>query len=209
LAGHKQDGCNLDIRCPDKNNEPDGLQHINFSCLVNTVFKALPQETVEAMAVIGFKIADDAGITGLDLGHHIGRKVQDTCVSRLDAGREFLNGDMCAAIVKNQKDFAVNNMKVKCVQPPQEDDLRHPSLYIASISATQVAKVNIFEAMGIFVFFDDPEGELVGTVSVTAKSQGEPLFVLFVPLKLLCREGIINLELKMFSQGEHQKKVKT
>jgi hypothetical protein len=92
-------------------------------------------------------------------------------------------------------------MKVKCVQPLQEDDLRHPSLCIASISAAQAAKVNIFEATGIFVFFDDPKGELVGTVSVTAKSQGEPLFVLFAPLKLLCREGIISLELKMFSQG--------
>jgi hypothetical protein len=92
-------------------------------------------------------------------------------------------------------------MKVKCVQPLQEDDLRHPSLCIASISAAQAAKVNIFEATGIFVFFDDPKGELVGTVSVTAKSQGEPLFVLFAPLKLLYREGIISLELKMFSQG--------
>jgi hypothetical protein len=71
------------------------------------------------------------------------------------------------------------------------------------------AKVNVFEATGIFVFSDDPEGELVGTVSVTAKSQGEPLFVLFVPLKFLCCEGIISLELKMFSQGQHQKKVKT
>jgi hypothetical protein len=30
-----------------------------------------------------------------------------------------------------------------------------------------------------------------------------------VPLKLLWREEIINLELKMFSQGQHQKKVKT
>jgi len=63
--------------------------------------------------------------------------------------------------------------------------------------------------MGIFVFSDDPEGELVETVSVIIKTQGEPLFVLFVPLKLLCREGIISLELKMFSQGQHQKKVKT
>jgi hypothetical protein len=45
--------------------------------------------------VIGLKIVDDAGIIGLDLGHHIGRKVQDTCVSQLD--------------------FAVNNMKVKCI----------------------------------------------------------------------------------------------
>jgi hypothetical protein len=26
---------------------------------------------------------------------------------------------------------------------------------------------------------------------------------------LLCREGIISLELKMFSQGKHKKKVKT
>jgi hypothetical protein len=26
---------------------------------------------------------------------------------------------------------------------------------------------------------------------------------------LLCHEGIISLELKMFSQGQHQKKVKT
>jgi hypothetical protein len=160
-------------------------------------------------AVIGLKIADDVGITGLDLGHHIGRKVQDTCVSQLDAGREFLKGDMCTVIVKNQKDFAIGNMKVKCVQPLQKDDLRHPSLCIASISAAQVAKVNVFEATGIFVFFDDPKGELVEIVSVTTKSQGEPLFVLFAPLKLLCREGIINLELKMFSQGQHQKKVKT
>jgi hypothetical protein len=63
--------------------------------------------------------------------------------------------------------------------------------------------------MGIFVFFDDPEGELVGTIFVTTKSQGEPLFVQFAPLKLLCHEGIISLELKMFSQGQHQKKVKT
>jgi hypothetical protein len=131
------------------------------------------------------------------------------CVSRLDVGREFLKGDMCAVVVENQKDFAVGNMKVKCVQPLQEDDLRHLGLCIASISAAQAAKVNIFEATGIFVFSNDPEGEFVGTISVTTKSQGEPLFVLFVPLKLLCREGIINLELKMFNQGQHQKKVKT
>ncbi len=123
-------------------------------------------------------------------------------------GREFLKGDMCTIVVENQKDFVVSNMKVKCVQPLQEDDLRHPSLCIASISVAQAAKVNVFEATGIFVFFDDPEGELVETVSVIAKSQSEPLFVLFAPLKLLCREGIINLELKMSSQGQHQKKMK-
>jgi hypothetical protein len=203
------DGRNLDIRCLDRNNEPDGLQHVNFFCLVNAVLEVLQQETIEVTAVIGLKIANDAGITGLDLGRHIGRKVQDTCVSQLDAGREFLKGDMCAAIVENQKDFAVGNMKVKCVQPLQEDDLRHPSLCIASISAAQAAKVNVFEATGIFVFFDDPKGKLVETISVTTKSQGEPLFVLFAPLKLLCREGIISLELKMFSQSQHQKKVKT
>jgi hypothetical protein len=75
------DGRNLDICCPDKNNESDGLQHVNFFWLVNVVFKVLQQETVEATAVIGLKIADDASITGLDLGRHIGRKVQDTCVS--------------------------------------------------------------------------------------------------------------------------------
>jgi hypothetical protein len=91
---------------------------------------------VEATTVIGLKIADDADITGLDLGCHIGRKVQDTCVSQLDAGGEFLKGDMCAVVVENQKDFVVGNMKVKCVQPLQEDDLRHPSLCIALISAT-------------------------------------------------------------------------
>jgi hypothetical protein len=203
------DGHNLDIRCPERNSESDGLQHVNFFCLVNVVLKVLQQEMVEAMAVIGLKIADDAGITGLDLGRHIGRKVQDTCVSQLDAGMEFLKGDMCAAVVENQKDFVVGKMKVKCVQPLQEDDLRHPSLCIASISAAQVAKVNVFEATRIFVFSDDLEGELVETVSVTTKSQGELLFVLFAPLKLLCREGIISLELKMFSQGQHQKKVKT
>ncbi len=75
------DGRNLNIRCLDKNSEPDGLQHVNFFCLVNVVLKALQQETVAITAVIGFKIADDASIIGLDLGHHIGRKVQDTCVS--------------------------------------------------------------------------------------------------------------------------------
>jgi hypothetical protein len=203
------DGRNLDIRCPNRKSEPDGLQHVNFFCLVNAILKALQQETVEATAVIGLKITDDADITWLDLGRHIGRKVQDTCVSQLDVGREFLKGDMCAAVVKNQKDFAIGNMKVKCVQPLQEDDLRHPSLCIASISAAQAAKVNVFKTMGIFVFFDDPEGELVGTISVTTKSQGEPLFVLFAPFKLLCCEGIISLELKMFSQGQHQKNVKT
>jgi hypothetical protein len=116
---------------------------------------------------------------------------------------------MCVVVVENQKDFAVGNMKVKCIQPLQEDDLRHPSLCIVSISAAQAAKVNIFEVMGIFVFFDDLEGELVKIVSVTAKSQGEPLFVLFVPVKLLCREGIMSLELKMFNQSQHQKEVKT
>ncbi len=203
------DGRNLDIRCPNKNSEPDGLQHVNFFCLVNAVLKAMQQETVEVTAVIGLKIADDADITGLDLGRHIGRKVQNTCVSQLDAGREFLQGDMCAAVVENQKDFVVGNMKVKCVQPLQENDLRHLSLCIVSISAAQAAKVNVFEATRIFVFSDDPEGELVGTISITTKSQGEPLFVLFAPLKLLCRERIISLEFKMFSQGQHQKKVKT
>jgi hypothetical protein len=116
---------------------------------------------------------------------------------------------MCVAVVKNQKDFAVGNMKVKCVQPLQEDDLCHPSLCIASISAAHAAKVNVFEATEICVFSDDPKGELVEIVFVTAKSQGELLFVLFAPLKLLCREGIISLELKMFSQGQHQKNVKT
>jgi len=203
------DGRNLDIRCPDRNIELDGLQHVNFLCLVNVILKALQQETVEATAVIGLKITDDAIIIGLDLGRHIGRKVQNTCVSQLNASREFLKGDMCAAVVENQKDFTVGNMKVKCVQPLQEDDLHHPSLCIASISATQATEVNIFEATGIFVFSNDPEGELVKTVSVTTKSQGEPLFVMFVPFKLLCRKGIINLELKMFSQRQHQKKVKT
>jgi hypothetical protein len=69
------DGRNLDIRCPYKNSEPDGLQHVNFFCLVNAILKALHQETVEATAVIGLKIADDVGITRLDLGRHIGRKV--------------------------------------------------------------------------------------------------------------------------------------
>jgi hypothetical protein len=172
------DSHNLDIRCPDRNSEPDGLQHVNFFYLVNAVFKALQQETVETMAVIGLKIADDASITGLDLGHHIGRKVQDTCVSQLDAGREFLKGDMCAVVVKNQKGFAVGNMKVKCVQPLQEDDLHHPSLCIASISAAQAAKVNVFEATRIFVFSNDLEGALVGTIFVIAKNQGEPFFVL-------------------------------
>jgi hypothetical protein len=200
------DGHNLDICCPDRNSEPDGLQHVNFFCLVNAVLKALQQETVEATAVIGLKIADDVSITRLDLGCHIGRKVQDTCVFQLDAGREFLKGDMCAAVVENQKDFTVGNMKVKCVQPLQEDDMRHPSLCIALISAAQATKVNVFEATGIFVFSDDLEGELVGTVSVTAKSQGEPLFVLFALLKLFCCEGIISLELKMFSQGQHKKR---
>jgi hypothetical protein len=116
---------------------------------------------------------------------------------------------MCVTVVENQKDFAVGNMKVKCVQSLQEDDMRHPSLCMASIGAAQATKVNVFEATGIFVFSNDPEGEFVGTISVTTKSQGEPLFVLFVPFKLLCHEGIINLELKMFSQGQHQKKVKT
>ncbi len=202
-------GHNLDIHCPDKNNKPNGLQHVNFFCLVNAILKALQQETVEVTTVIGLKIANDAGITGLDLGRHIGRKVQDTCVSQLYASREFFKGDMCVAVVENQKDLTVGNTKVKCVQPLQEDDLRHPSLYIASISVAQATKVNVFEATGIFVFFDDPKGELVGTVSITTKSQGEPLFVLFVPFKLLCRKGIISLELKMFNQGQHQKKVKT
>ncbi len=131
------------------------------------------------------------------------------CVSQLDAGREFLQGDMCDAVVENQKDFVVGNMKVKCVQPLQENDLCHPSLCIASINAAQAAKVNVFEATRIFVFFDDPKGELVETVSVIKKSQGQPLFVLFAPLKLFCRTVIISLELKMFSQGQHQKKVKT
>ena len=37
------------------------------------------------------------------------------CVSQLDAGREFLKGDMCVAVVENQKDFAVGNMKVRCL----------------------------------------------------------------------------------------------
>jgi len=106
------------------------------------------------------------------------------CVYQLDVGREFLKGDMCVAIVENQKDFPVGNMKVKCVQPLQEDDLHHPSFCITSTSATQAAKVNIFEATGIFVFSNDPEEELVETVSITAKSQGEPLFVLFAPLAL-------------------------
>ncbi len=115
---------------------------------------------VEATTVIGLKIADDAGITRLDLRRHIGRKVQDTCVSQLDANMEFLKGDMCAAVVQNQKDFAVGNMKVKCVQPLQEDDLRHPSLCIASISVAQAAKFNVFEATRIFVFSDDPKGSL-------------------------------------------------
>jgi len=110
---------------------------------------------------------------------------------------------MCATVVENQKDFTIGNMKVKCVQPLQEDDLHHPSLCIASINAAQAAKVNVFEAMGIFVFSDDPKGELVGTVSVITKSQGESLFVLFAPLKLLYREGIMSLKLKMFSQGQH------
>ncbi len=146
------------------------------------------------MAVVGLKIADDVGITWLDLGCHIGRKVQDTCVSQVDAGREFLKGDMCVAVIENQKDFAVGNMKVKYVQPLQEDDLRHPSLCIALISVAQATKVNIFEATGIFVFSDDPKGELVRTVSITTNSQGEPLFVLFAPFKLFCREGIISLE---------------
>jgi hypothetical protein len=153
------------------------------------------------MTVIGLKIVDDADITRLNLGRYIGRKVQDTCVSQLDAGREFFKGDMCAVVVKNQKDFATSNTKVKCFQPLQEEDLWHPSLCIASISAAQATKVNVFEATGIFVFSNDPEGELVGTVSVTTKSQGEPLFVLFAPLELLCHKGIISLELKMFSQG--------
>jgi hypothetical protein len=57
------DGHNLDIRCLDKNSELDGLQHVNFFCLVNVVLKALQQETVEATAIIGLKIVDDAGIT--------------------------------------------------------------------------------------------------------------------------------------------------
>jgi len=135
--------------------------------LVNAVLKVLQQETVEATAIIGLKIADDAGIIGLDLRRHIGRKVQDTCVSQLDAGREFLKGDMCAAFVENQMDFVVGKLKVKCVQPLQEDDMRHPSLCIASISAAQAAKVNVFEPTGIFVFSDDPKGELVRTVSIT------------------------------------------
>jgi len=99
------DGRNLDIHCLDRNSEPNGLHHNNFFCLVNVVLKALQQETVEVTAVIGLKITNDASITGLDLGHHIGRKVQDSCVSQLDVGREFLKGDMCAAVVKNQKDF--------------------------------------------------------------------------------------------------------
>jgi len=99
---------------------------------------------VEATVIIGLKIADDVDITGLDLGRHIGRKVQDTCVSQLDVSKEFLKGDMCAAIVENQKDFAVGNMKVKCVQPLQENDLRDPSLCIVSINAAQATKVNVF-----------------------------------------------------------------
>ncbi len=69
------DGRNLDICCPDRNNKSNGLQHVNFFCLVNAIFKALQQETVEATAIIGLKIVDDAGITGLDLGRHIGKKV--------------------------------------------------------------------------------------------------------------------------------------
>jgi len=57
------------------------------------------------------------------------------CVSQLDASREFLKGDMCTVVVENQKDFAVGNMKVKCIQPLQEDDVRHPSLCITLINA--------------------------------------------------------------------------
>ncbi len=74
------DGRNLDIRCLDRNSEPDGVQHVNFFCLVNAILKALQQETIEATAIIGLKIANDVGITTLDLGRHIGRKVQDKCV---------------------------------------------------------------------------------------------------------------------------------
>ncbi len=57
------------------------------------------------------------------------------CVFQLDAGREFLKGDMCVIVVENQKDFMVGNMKVKCIQPLQEDDLSHPSLCITLINA--------------------------------------------------------------------------
>ncbi len=55
------DSRNLDIYCLDRNSEPNGLQHVNFFCLVNAVLKAMQQETVEATVVIGLKIADDAG----------------------------------------------------------------------------------------------------------------------------------------------------
>jgi hypothetical protein len=114
---------------------------------------------LEATAIIGLKIADDAGITWLDLGRHIRGKVQDTCVFQLDAGKEFLKGDMCAAVVEKRKDFAVGNMKVKCIHPLQEDDLRHPSLCIASISVAQ-AKVNFLKQRGFLYFPMTQRGNL-------------------------------------------------
>jgi len=97
------DGRNLDICCPDRNSEPDGLQHVNFLCLVNVVLKALQHEIVEATVVIGFKIAADVGFTWLDLGRHIGRKVQDTCVSQLDVGRSCSRGTCALQLLRTKR----------------------------------------------------------------------------------------------------------
>ncbi len=100
---------------------------------------------------------------------------------------------MCAAVVHNQKNITPYHPRIKPFQPLEKDDLCHLGLRVASVLASKVVSVDVFEATRVFVFANDKKWKLVRAISIVAHSQRETLLVLFASFKLLCGQGIVCL----------------
>ncbi len=100
---------------------------------------------------------------------------------------------MCATVVHNQKNITPCHPCIKPFQPFEKNDSCHLGLWVASILASKVASINIFEAARVFVFANDKKWKLVRAISIAAHSQHETLLVLFAYFKLFCGQGIVRL----------------
>ncbi len=100
---------------------------------------------------------------------------------------------MCVAVVHNQKNIAPCHPHIKPFQPRERDDLCHPGLRVASVLASKVVSIDVFEAARVFVFANDKKWKLVRAINIVAHSQCETLLVLFASFKLLCGQGIVRL----------------
>ncbi len=100
---------------------------------------------------------------------------------------------MCAAVVHNQKNITPCHPRIKPFQPLEKDDLCHPGLRVASVLASKVVFVDVFEATRVFVFANDKKWKLVRAISIAAHNQRETFLVLFASFKLLYGQGIVCL----------------